>query len=431
MDLTDLLVKRTDMLSGTVTAPPSKAHSHRAIVASTLSEGFSMIRRPLICDDTLATINACSMLGAEISQLKDGLRVEGLSRPRTPENVIDCGESGSTMRFLTPICALADGISVLTGGESLRRRPMKPLLEALKYLGVNCYSSRPDGLPPIVVFGGGIKGGEAAIRGDVSSQYVSGLLFAAPMATNDTEINLTTQLESKPYVALTIDILRKHGVEVAFQADYRVFRIPHNQKYSPFDHSIEGDYSSGAFLLAAAAVTKSRIRIEELKKESLQGDRVIVDSLKEMGAQIEVGDDFVEIRGVDGDLKAMDIDLSDNPDLVPVCAAVACHIQGRSTIKGVKRLRFKESDRVLSLTSELQKMGAKIEALDNRLVIEGGSLHGAEVDSHGDHRIAMACAVTALRSDGLTEIRGVECINKSYPDFIRDLRSLGGDVLER
>ncbi|MFQ6094646.1 MAG: 3-phosphoshikimate 1-carboxyvinyltransferase [Candidatus Bathyarchaeia archaeon] len=430
--MTDLIVKRTESLAGMVTAPPSKAHTHRAFIAATLSEGQSTIRNPLICDDTLATINACRMLGANISKHGDHFEVNGVPKPNTPENVIDCGGSGATIRFLTPICALADGISVLTGNESLRKRPMQPLLDALEQLEVRCYSARLDGFPPVIVFGGGIKGGKAAIRGDISSQFISGLLLATPLAENETELVVTTRLESKPYVDITVDVLLKHGVKVDFQSNHERFNIPPMQEYTPFDHVIEGDYSSAAFLLAAAALTNSNVKVKGLRKETLQGDRVIVDILKEMGTQIEVHGDLVQIRGAAQNLNGIEVDLRDNPDLVPVCAALASLSRGRTVIAGVKRLRFKESDRVSSLSTELAKMGVNITALDDRLVIEGReSLKGAEIDSHNDHRIAMACTILALRAEGETVIHGIECISKSYPNFIRDLLSLGGEVVER
>ncbi len=427
----DLIIKDGCSLSGSIRAPPSKAHTHRAIIASALSEGVSEIRNALICDDTLATISACRMLGAEIKRLSDNtLRILGFPKPKTPENVIDCGNSGSTLRFITPVCALADGIAVLTGGESLRRRPMGPLLEALNQLGVRCYSTRMNGCPPIIVFGGGIKGGKASIRGDVSSQFISGILFATPMADDDTEIILSTPLESKPYVNITIDVIRKHGIKV--ESSPNIFHVPCRQKYKPCSHLIEGDYSSAAFLLAAATITNSHIKIENLMKNSLQGDRIIVKILGEVGAHINVGENFVEVKGADEKLKPFKIDMRDNPDLVPVCAVLACMADGKSVIQGIRRLRFKESDRIESLSSELSKMGADIRYSDNRLIIYGGrALRGAEIDPHGDHRIAMACAVAALKASGETIVHDAECINKSYPNFVRDMRLLGVEVLER
>lgn len=432
MPVTDLVVSKTEKLEGTIQAPPSKANTHRALIASSLAEGRSTIENALICEDTLATAEVCSMLGAEMRKVRNGFTVEGAPNPTTPEDVIHCQDSGSTLRFATPLCALTDGISVLTGNEGLRRRPMEPLLAALGQLGVRCYSARADGRPPVIVFGGGVGGGTASIRGDVSSQFISGLLFGAPKAETDTEIVVTTQLESKPYVAMTLAVLRDHGVKVRPSSGYRQFTVPCGQDYLPFNHVIEGDYSSAAFLLAAASITKSRVNITGLSKETLQGDRLMVEVLREMGAQVRVGKDHVEVQGDPQSLKGTKIDARDVPDLAPVCAALACLVRGRTVISGGRRLRFKESDRIASLSSELGKMGCRITESDDGLVIEGGNmLHGAELDSHNDHRVAMACAVAALGAEGSTVIHGIECVNKSYPNFVRDLCSLGGDALVR
>lgn len=429
--MVSLIIRGGATLSGSVKAPASKAHTHRTVIAASLASGESRINNALFCDDTLATINACRMLGAEIRVSEDGiLEIRGDPKPKTPEDIINCGESGSTIRFITPICALADGISVLTGNESLRRRPMGPLLDALWQLGVKCYSTRGDGRPPIIVFGGGIRGGRAEVRGDVSSQFISGLLFATPMARNDTHICLSTPLESKPYVDITINILMKHGVKV--YSSESLFYVPSNQEYKPYNHAIEGDYSSAAFLLAAAAITGSHIRVENLLKDSLQGDRRIVSILDDMGVIVDVGSDYVAVRGVEGCLKPINVDMRDNPDLVPICAVLACFAKGTSTISGVRRLRFKESDRVEALLSELTKMGADIRFLGDSLIIYGGRrIRGAEIDPHRDHRIAMACAIAALGADGETVIHGAECISKSYPNFISDMRLLGADIIER
>ncbi|MCW4021275.1 MAG: 3-phosphoshikimate 1-carboxyvinyltransferase [Candidatus Bathyarchaeota archaeon] len=432
-DLTDLIVKESTSLSGTVRAPSSKAFTHRVFIAAALSEGLSRIEKPLICDDALATINACRMLGAKIEQTdEETFKVQGRPKPLTPADAIDCRDSGATMRFLTPVCALADGISVLSGGGSLRRRPMEPLLEALRQLGIQCYSARRDGRPPLTVFGGGIDGGEASIRGDVSSQFISGLLFALPMAKSDTDIVLSTPLESKPYVATTLEVLMKHKIQVGVKPDYSRFHVPCGQKYVPFDHIVEGDFSSAAFLLATAVVTDSHLKVKNLNKDSVQGDRVIVDLLEKMSAQVEAGGDFVEVQGAKNSLKPLEADLRDNPDLVPVCAVLSCLADGKSVIRGVKRLRFKESDRIAALSSELTKMGAKIESLEDALIVEGGNnLRGADLNGHEDHRIAMACVVAALKAEGTTVVRGIECINKSYPNFVRDIIALGAKVVER
>jgi len=392
-----LIVKKTDKLKGTVKAPPSKAYTHRAVIAASLSEGKSIIKEPSSCDDALTTIKTCSALGAKIKrESKNTLVVKGCSKPKTPSNVIDCKGSGSTIRFISSVCALADGTSVLTGNRSLRRRPMQPLLDALKQLGVQCFSTKGDGTPPIIVFGGGIKGGYAAMPGDVSSQFVSSLL------------------------------------KIDCASTYDRFFVPCKQEYRPTTHLIEGDYSSAAFLLAASAITKSTVKVENLRKESLQGDKVIVNLLEKMGATLEVGEDHVKVMGRKESLTGIDVDLSDAPDLVPVCAALACYAQGETTIRGVKRLRFKESDRISSLVSELTKIGGKITVNQNSLLIEGkAKLQGADLSSHGDHRIAMACILAALRAEGETVIHGINCLKKSYPNLVNDLIHLGGKVIGR
>jgi 3-phosphoshikimate 1-carboxyvinyltransferase len=423
-----LTVKKTESLKGTVTAPSSKAYTQRTVIAASLSEGKSVIKYPLKCNDTIATIKACSMLGAKIKWEDSSLSVEGVSKPKTPEDIIYCQGSGATIRFLTSICALADGTSVLTGDRSLGRRPMQPLLDALNQLGAKCFSTKGDGKPPVIVLGGGIKGGSASIVGNVSSQFISSLLFAAPKAEKETKIEITTTLESKFYVEMTLNILKEHGIKVEFSPNYERFIVPCNQNYMPFNHAIEGDYSSAAFLLAAASITKSEVKITNLKGQTLQGDKIIVNILKKMGVTISQDKDCVEVFGKEK-LQPVNIDLKDSPDLVPVCAVLACFADGETIIKGVKRLRFKESDRISSLISELGKMGAKIKVENNSLKIEGkAKLHGAHICSHRDHRIAMACTVAALKTEGETVIQGIECIRKSYPNFIQDLKTLGGKM---
>jgi 3-phosphoshikimate 1-carboxyvinyltransferase len=427
--MADLIVRKTEKLEGTISALPSKAYTHRALVAASLSEGRSVIKDALICDDTMATVQACSLLGSEVKKVKKDFLVDGNSKPVTPEDVIHCRDSGATLRFLTPVCALAEGVTVLTGNEGLRRRPMGPLLVALRQLSVRCYSARDDGRPPVIVFGGGIKGGKASIRGDVSSQFISGLLFALPEAQSDTEIVLTTKLESKPYVKMTMDVLEDHGIKVETSGDFERFLVLAKQSYKPFNRVVPGDYSSAAFLLAAAAVTNSHIRVTNLQRETLQGDRKIVKILDVMGVRLDIGRNYVEVKGVKQKMKGIEVDVRDMPDLAPVIAVLACLSYGKSILNGTRRLRFKESDRIVSISRELRKMGGKIEEDKEKLVIEGtGKLEGVELDSHNDHRIAMACAVAALRAEGSTLIHGIECVKKSYPNFVEDFRYLGGEA---
>ncbi|MEM3731204.1 MAG: 3-phosphoshikimate 1-carboxyvinyltransferase [Candidatus Bathyarchaeia archaeon] len=427
-----LIVKKTERLEGIVRAPPSKAYTHRALIAASLSEGKSEIINPLRCLDTEATIKACSMLGAKLkgNLKRQHLIVEGFSKPKTPDNIINCQGSGSTIRFLTSICAYADGASVLTGDKSLRKRPMQPLLDALNQLGAHCFSSKNDGKPPIVVMGGGIKGGETQLVGNISSQFISSLLFAAPMAEEDTVINVITPVESKSYVEMTLHTLKKHNVKVECSQNYEQFDVPCGQKFEPTKHFVEGDYSSAAFILAAASMTNSKVKVTGLSRQTVQGDKTIVKILEDMGVPISLNERGIEVYGSSARFNPLDVDLKDSPDLVPVCAVLACFADGKSVIRGVRRLRFKESDRLSTLASELKKLGAKISVNENSIVIEGkAKLHGTHIFSHRDHRIAMACAVAALGAEGETVIYGIECIKKSYPNFINDLKVLGGKLV--
>lgn len=370
------------------------------------------------------------MFGARIKSGSDEkLSIEGIVKPKTPKNIVNCNGSGSTMRFLAPVFSLADGATVLTGNRSLRSRPMQPLLDALRQLGAQCFSTKQDGTAPLVIRGRGMRGGRVVLRGDVSSQFVSGLLFGCPKAENETKIDLETQLESKPYVAMTIDVLNKHGIGVDHSPDHEHFAVPCGQEYHTADRVIEGDYSSAAFLLAASAIIKSNVKVTNLPEHSLQGDKIIVDILRTMGAEADFGDGGIEIAGSVCGLASVRVDLRNAPDLVPVCAVLACFSEGETALEGVERLRYKESDRITCLITEIRKMGGKILAEKDALIIEGmGKLHGARVRSHSDHRIAMALAVAGLGAEGMTTIHGIECVRKSYVGFVDDLKGLGGKI---
>ena len=422
----DVTVENTDHLNGVVSAPPSKAYTHRMLIAASLSNGTSKIFNPLVSDDTQATLDAVKALGAKTELHENYWTIHGQETLKTPDQPIDCRESGSTLRFMIPVAALAPGHSTFLFGASFERRPVAPLLESLKELGVESTIQRNNS--SVMVRGGGIRGGKTSIRGDISSQFISGLLFACPKANEDTEIAVTTKLESKGYVEMTFEVLVEHGLEGAVNPELSCLWIPSNQSYRPCDHTVPGDFSSAAFLLAAAAVTSSRVTVKNLEYQTAQGDRAILGILDEMGATVKTRDNSVDVEG--GMLVGVDIDAKDTPDLVPVCAVLACYAEGRSEIYNAKRLRYKESDRLDSISTELKKMGADIVVNEDGLTINGSSgLHGATIDPHNDHRIAMACTVAALGAVGETKIQNVECINKSYPQFFNDLRVLGANVV--
>jgi 3-phosphoshikimate 1-carboxyvinyltransferase len=422
----DVTVRNTEKLEGVVSAPPSKAYTHRMVIAASLSNGTSKIHNPLVSDDTQATLDAVRALGATTELSENCWTIHGTEQLNTPCQPIDCRESGSTLRFMIPVAALASGSSTFLFGASFEQRPVAPLLDSLKELGVDTFI-QSDG-SSVSVGGGGIKGGKTSIRGDVSSQFISGLLFACPKAKEDTEITVTTKLQSKGYVEMTLEVLSKHEIKSDVNPDLSRLWISANQSYRSCDNTVPGDFSSAAFLLAAAAVTSSKVTVDCLDYQRCQGDKAIVDILEEMGASVVVRDNSVEVTGKP--LVGVDIDAKDIPDLVPVCAVLACYAEGRSEIYNAKRLRYKESDRLESISTELKKMDADITINKDGLTINGGILlHGATIDPHNDHRIAMACAVAALGAVGETKIQNVECINKSYPKFFSDLCALGGNVV--
>ncbi|MEM3055151.1 MAG: 3-phosphoshikimate 1-carboxyvinyltransferase [Candidatus Bathyarchaeia archaeon] len=425
--MVEVVIRRTEALSGEANAPPSKAYTHRMLIAALLSNGVSKIANYLVSDDTSATLHAIKALGAKVNQQGSLLEIEGAKTLRTPKRPINCGESGATLRFMIPVAALASKPVTFVMGQSLSKRPIKPLLQSLKQLGVNAYYSEEK--PSIVtVQGGGIEGGKTVLRGDISSQFISGLLFACPMAKRDTEIIVTTPLESKSYVQMTEEILSKHGVKVSISEDLRRILVPSNQTYTPCNHTVPGDFSSAAYLLAAAAVTSSKIRVTNLDYTARQGDKAILDILKQAGLKVIVGEGFVEVEGKLQN--AIEVDAKDVPDLVPACAAIACYTKGVSKIYNAKRLRYKESDRLASIYAELKKMGADIAMGEDSLTIKGPcQMHGAVIDPHKDHRIAMACAAAALGAEGKTKILNAECVRKSYPKFFRDLHLLGANIV--
>ncbi len=424
--MVDVTVEGKEELRGVVTAPPSKSYTHRAVIAASLSAGESILTNPLRSDDTMTTVNACRALGVTIEERTRLLIVHGRTDLKAPTGEVNCGESASTIRFMTPVAALARGTTILTGRAGLLRRPIGPLVEALRDLGVAC--SAVEGHPPVKVHGGGLEGGETSLPGDVSSQFITGLLLACPLAPKDTKIRLTSRLESRPYVALTLGVIRKHGVSVDASTDYSEFKIYGRQEYCPHNHRVIGDFSSAAFLLAAAVVTNSHIRVENLEaKLKEQPDVEVLKVLERMGVKLRVEDSAVEVSG--GRLWGLEIDVEDTPDLVPVYAALGCFAEGETRIVNARRLRIKESDRLAALAAELGKMGAAVAATRDTLMVRGPcALKGARITPHNDHRIAMACAVAALRAQGETVITDAECVNKSYPNFFNDLKSLGGGI---
>ncbi len=426
--MTEVTIKKTGTLNGQVCAPPSKSITQRMVIAAALSHRASKISNPLLSEDTEATVRAVTALGAKVETSDGCWTIQGVNELKGAKDPIDCGESGATLRFMIPIAELAKGSSTLVFNGSIEKRPVEPLLASLKDLGAKAHVGKLGGKDAVFVEGGGIVGGETSIAGGVSSQFISGLMFACPMAQVDTEIMLSSPLESADYVKMTQVVLADHGIKVPSHENH--IHIPANQTYTPSDGRVPGDFSSAAFLLAAAAITNSKVQINNLEYASVQGDKAIMGVLKHMGVNGKVCDDSITIERSSKLLKPVEVDAKNIPDLVPVIAILACYAKGISHIFGAHRLRLKESDRLESLYLELTKMGAQITINSDGLIIEGGSpLHGTVIDPHNDHRIAMACAVAALRADGETIIQNSECVRKSYPQFFTHLKQLGADLV--
>ncbi|AEF95859.1 3-phosphoshikimate 1-carboxyvinyltransferase [Methanotorris igneus] len=421
-----LIVRKTDRIEGVVNAPPSKSYTHRAVIGASLAEGTSRIKNPLNGADCLSSVHGCRMLGAEIELNEEYWIVKGTS-PQTPDNIIDIGNSGTTLRILTGISSqIPKGYAILTGDDSIRRRPMQPLLDALKQLGIEAFSSKGNGTAPIIVKGGKLKGDVVKIRGDISSQFITSLMMTLPFNENDTEIVLTSPLKSRPYLEITMDVLDKFGIKIDETEDG--FLVYGNQKYKAIDYTVEGDYSSASYLVAAGVLFNSDITINNLFKDSKQGDKAIIKIVKEMGADVKVKDDKIIIRG-EYNLHGIDVDVKDIPDLVPTIAVLGCFAEGKTTIYNGEHVRLKECDRLSACAKELSKMGAKITEKPDGLVIEGvKKLKGAKLNTYHDHRLVMAFTIAGMKAEGETVIEGEEAVRISFPNFVEVMKSLGANI---
>ena len=407
-------------IKGTLKAPASKSMTQRVIAAALLADGQSIIHNPSYCDDSLAAMSIAVGLGARVEPQVNELKINGSAVLKEPK--LNCGESGLAIRMFSPIAALYPAEIKMVGANSLKKRPMFMIEEALNQLGVKCTSS--GGFLPLTIEGP-IVGGHCEIDGSISSQLLTGLLMALPLAAGNSEIRVNN-LKSKPYIDMTIQILKSFGISVE-NRDYSLFRIQGNQKYIPQSYTVEGDWSGGAFLLVAGAIN-GQLCVRGLRSDSMQSDKLIVNALENAGAHIISGENQIEITR--SELKAFEFDATESPDLFPPLVALASYCEGISTIKGVSRLIYKESDRAKALQEEFSKMGIKIEINDDLMFVIGGKPQGARVESHDDHRIAMAIAVASLGATAKVSIRDSQCVAKSYPGFFDDLRHVGAVVHE-
>lgn len=410
-------------LTGNVCVPTSKSVCHRAVICASLAEGTSILSGILVSDDLIATIQAMEALGAVIRQEEGKLIITGTDCTKPVHHVIACNESGSTLRFLIPL-GLNDQAMTFTGKGRLVERPLDDYFHILDKQQI-AYQTTDGHLPLSVA--GTLKPGKFELRGDVSSQFVSGLLFALPRLHGDSTILITTELESKGYIDLTLSMLARFGIEV-INNNYREFIVPGNQKYRSTDYHAEGDYSQVAFWLTAGTIG-APIRCFGLNLDSLQGDKVIIPIIQKMGGHLQLEGD--SLHAYPAQTKGIVIDASQCPDLVPILTVLAAVSEGTTQIIRAGRLRIKESDRLHAMAHELNKIGANVEEHEDSLTIHGHAyLTGGTVDSWQDHRIAMALGIASIKCREPLTITHSECVSKSYPDFWRDLQMLGGQINE-
>jgi len=418
-------------VSGRARAPPSKSYTHRAILAAGYADGAT-VHDPLLSADTRATARAVEAFGGSVEERDGGdtLVVEGFDgEPAVPDDVIDCANSGTTMRLVTAAASLADGMTVLTGDESLRSRPQGPLLKAVEQLGGRAESTRDNGQAPLVV-GGPIVGGTAAMPGDVSSQFVTALLMAGASTQAGVDVALQTELKSAPYVEITQEVLEDFGVRT--RKTKRGFSVQGSQRYRPTDgeYHVPGDFSSMSYLLAAGALAAEGDVVVAGAQPSAQGDSAIVEIVERMGATVDWDRDAGEIAVSRGDLQGIEVGVADTPDLLPTIAVLGAAADGTTWITDCEHVRYKETDRVSAMAESLTAMGASVEEARDELAIHGEetTLEGTTLDGRGDHRIVMSLAVAGLIAEGTTTITGAEHVDVSFPEFFDVLTALGADV---
>lgn len=417
-------------VSGEVTLPGSKSLTNRALLLAALAEGTTRLDNVLRSDDTARMIDALGQLGINVAFDDSGNRctVDGAGGLFTPPNDIAffLGNAGTAIRPLTAMLAMIPGTFHIDGDEYMRERPIGHLTDALTALGAKVVFTGKAGYPPFDIEGGRIRGGEVSLPGNISSQFLTSLLMALPLAAADSVVNVVGEQVSKPYLDITLDMLTRFGV-TAEHDDYRQFRIPGRQRYvSPGRLMIEGDASSASYFAGAAALTGDTLRIHGIGRRSVQGDVAFLDVLEAVGATVERADDYVEVTG--GELKGVDLDLNHIPDAAMTLATIALFCDGPTRIRNVYNWRVKETDRMTAIATELRKLGAGVEVGEDFIVIEPpASLQSAEIDTYGDHRMAMAFSLAAFGDQPIT-INDPDCTRKTFPGYFDVLASVTGSA---
>ena len=416
-------IKPITNLDAEVVIPGSKSYTQRALIIASLAHGKSFLRNYLISEDIQYLTEGLRFLGAEILKTGEDIIVTGTGGNITnPGMEIYLGNNGTATRFLTSLVSLGKGEFVISGDSRLCERPIKPLLDALSGLGVDARSKNKNGCPPVIINANGIKGGGITFTNVGSSQYISSVLICSPFAETDIEIKLKGSTVSLPYVNMTIEMMKKFGMEVVRKNEDH-YIIKNNQQYIGQRYLIEGDVSNASYFFLAAALCKGKVRVMNINPQTLQGDIGLLDIMERLGISVIRGDDWVKVIGKEMKSGEYVFDMGDMPDVVPTLAVLAAIRPGRTVIKNVAHLRVKESDRIAAVVTELERTGIRAEETDDGLIIDGGMPHGAEIETYNDHRIAMSFAMLGLAIAGI-KIKDRECVNKSFPCFWDELEKL-------
>ncbi|MDD5135370.1 MAG: 3-phosphoshikimate 1-carboxyvinyltransferase [Phycisphaerae bacterium] len=409
-------IKKIENRDVEITAPPSKAHTLRAMAIAALADGQTVINRPLLAEDQRNMLACLKQLGISIKLKDNQVIINGCGGKFEPTGTnLNVGESGVTMNFLTAAACLSNKPVILTGSPRIQERPVDQLVSEIRQLGCKIDYLKNDGFVPIKIHGGGIKGGQAKMKGSKTSQYFSALVISAPYAQKDCLLECIDEMTERPYFDISLQMMSDFGID-AVNKNYKEIIVGGGKKYSAREITIEGDYSSASFFFLAAAICRSKITVTGLYQNSKQGDKAFVDLLRKMGCKIDYLEDSIRLNGAE--LAAIEQDMSNIPDLVPPIAVAAAFAKGKSKFTNIGHLRFKECDRLAVVAGELNKMGVNAFCDEDSLTVEGDPdmVKGAIIDPHNDHRIAMSFAAAGL-AIGNQQIENEKCVGKSFPDF--------------
>lgn len=428
----DYIITPVKRIKGTINIPPSKSHTLRAILFASLAKGQSIIKNYLDqSPDTEAMLEACRALGAEIKVLdRTTIMIKGVEgKPAVPEDVINAGNSGQVLRFILGVAALNSNYTVITGDKSIRNiRPLLPLIEGLKQLGAFCVSTKNDGYAPVIVKGP-LKASNVTINGE-DSQPVSGILIASACILGTTKIHVKNPGE-KPWVNLTLDWFKRLGISFTNE-NFVDYTVHGTNSYDRFNYSVPGDFSSAIFPIAAAIITKAKLTLTNIDMNDVQGDKALISILKNMGAVDIYYDSANYLLHVTGqDIKSLNININNFIDAVTILAVLACYANETSHITGATIAKYKECNRLQAITTELNKMGGNVQLTEDGLIIQPSKLKGTIVESYNDHRMAMSLAIAALGAEGQTIIKNTNCVAKTFPGFVEELKNLGIDIINQ